>query len=58
MKRLIIEVDEEFHRLVKKHSKLLNQTMRTYLYSLIFRDINLRESALRPQKMSVVNKKK
>lgn len=46
-KRLIVEVSDDFHDLVKKQAKRLNMTMRKYLYRLIHSQVIEREKLWR-----------
>lgn len=46
-KRLIIEVSNDFHEIVKKQADRLNMTMRAYLYRLIHSQIIEREKLWR-----------
>ncbi len=42
-KRLIIEVTDNFHQMVREQAKALNMTIRAYLYRLIHNQVVERE---------------
>ena len=46
-KRLVIEVSDEFHEIVKKQAKRMNMTIRKYLFRLIHSQIIEREKLWR-----------